>query len=459
MFGWLKPRPPLDTGVMTWTELRIRGLVERLGLDRVRRASVWRPDDPALTAPIATDQDLRRLFERLGAQMGVATGTMELTLYDERNPAEWTAIEEATPSTSDGRTVVWVPLGLASDPSWIIATLVHELARAQLGTLPPARPDTREDGPVMDLLSVLLGLGVFTANTAAALEATDAHLRSRHWSRYQSRGELLGSPLLGYALSVFAHLRGEESPDWAQSLRSGPSDTFRAGLRYLTATGDTRCPPEAARSARTPLRPSNALEGLTTGTPGARLETLWRIRDESVRSPELVRALAALLGDRDRDLAAAAVEALGSQGSEALTELPALLSALRRGDDSVREAAARAVVQLRPPVAAVLPALEELTRAGSPRLAEAALRGLASYGPEAGPAARRLCEILVRAVVDCLDDLSATAADAIVALDGAASDVVQENLASLDPDVLRIVRMQLVAAHDRAAPPPPLQRS
>ncbi len=335
MFGWLRPRPPLDTGQKTWTEMRLRWLVEHLGLDRVRRVGLLRPDDPILSAPITTDTELRRLFERLGAQMGVATGTMELAVYDDRANPDAPEVEE----TASAKTI-WVPLSLVADPTWLVATLAHDLARSLLDTLqlPHRRPE--DSGTVIGLVPVLLGVGVFTANASGLFVETEPHHRCVRWNRWAAQGETLAPPLLGYALAVFADLRDEEAPAWASWLRFAAADTFRSGLRYIRETGDSLCRPASLRSPQRPLTLDEALSRMEAGTPSERLANLWRIREERLVHPRLVAPLAALLKDRDNDIAAGAAAALAIQAPLAQEPLSAILTAMRKRDTLVRKVAA-----------------------------------------------------------------------------------------------------------------------
>lgn len=86
-----------------------------------------------------------------------------------------------------------------------------------------------------DLLTVFFGLGVFTANSA---------FRFRQWSdgslqgwRAERKGYLT-EEMFGYALAVFAMMRGESSPAWGQFLEGSVKTYFKNALKYFEKTGE-----------------------------------------------------------------------------------------------------------------------------------------------------------------------------------------------------------------------------
>jgi hypothetical protein len=91
--------------------------------------------------------------------------------------------------------------------------------------------------PLTDLLTVFLGMGIFTAN---------ATIRDRTWTYGQMTGWSIGRQgymsqrMYGYALALFALARGEEKPAWAGHLRLDVRSAFNKGLRYVRETGDTQ---------------------------------------------------------------------------------------------------------------------------------------------------------------------------------------------------------------------------
>src|SRR5688572_23737825 len=69
--------------------------------------------------------------------------------------------------------------------------------------------------PLTDLLTVFFGLGVFTANAAFSFQQW-TNTATQGWQT-ERRG-YLGEEEIGYALALFALLRGEHNPAWANIL-------------------------------------------------------------------------------------------------------------------------------------------------------------------------------------------------------------------------------------------------
>jgi hypothetical protein len=125
---------------------------------------------------------------------------------------------------------------LVDDPLALIATMAHELCHVLLLGAHRIDPEAEDLEQVTDLATVFFGLGVFTANATIR----EMHWREGRWSGWSIRGQgYLTQPLYGYALALFAWVRGEDNPAWAHHLRPDVRSPFRKGLRYLQETGDS----------------------------------------------------------------------------------------------------------------------------------------------------------------------------------------------------------------------------
>jgi hypothetical protein len=115
-------------------------------------------------------------------------------------------------------------------PAHLVATLAHELGHVHL--LGHSRLTAEEDDhePLTDLLTVFLGLGVFTAN-AALKENYWQDGRFSGWSI--ARQGYLSMNMFGYALALFAKARGDDDPAWASELRLDVRAAFRQSKRLL----------------------------------------------------------------------------------------------------------------------------------------------------------------------------------------------------------------------------------
>jgi hypothetical protein len=113
----------------------------------------------------------------------------------------------------------------------VIGTIAHELGHVRLLGEGRVHGGFEDHEPLTDLLTVFFGLGIFTANSAFIFDAS-----SVGWQA-QRRG-YLDEEMLGYALALFALMRGERSPTWSRYLEGSISTYFKNGLKYLDKTGD-----------------------------------------------------------------------------------------------------------------------------------------------------------------------------------------------------------------------------
>ena len=146
---------------------------------------------------------------------------------------------------------MWIEVDNLNDPLALVATMAHELAHVHL--LGHGRISAEEDDhePLTDLLTVFLGLGVFTANSVIREKYRDDGVISS-WS-IRRRGYLT-MPKFGYSLARFASLRGEEEPEWAGHLRPDVRAAFDQARRFLAKRAEQSAA-EVACPVRWPERP------------------------------------------------------------------------------------------------------------------------------------------------------------------------------------------------------------
>src|SRR5262245_48806784 len=140
MFGFFKPRCPLDVREKTWIELRMQWLVERLGFDRICAVEVITPSDEHFPESYSgSDDDVERIFAFVCRQMDVPREAVEMDLYDGQRPSAFlydsrgSALGLYEPGTLDGvRQKIWIERSQTADPLHLIATTAHELAHCVL---------------------------------------------------------------------------------------------------------------------------------------------------------------------------------------------------------------------------------------------------------------------------------------------------------------------------------------
>jgi hypothetical protein len=85
MFGWSRPRCPLDPPDKAWIERRMTWLAHALGVERCRSAPVALPTPEFFPDPYDGEEaDVRPLLERVCGYMGVDPGRFDLQFFDGR---------------------------------------------------------------------------------------------------------------------------------------------------------------------------------------------------------------------------------------------------------------------------------------------------------------------------------------------------------------------------------------
>ena len=91
--------------------------------------------------------------------------------------------------------------------------------------------------------------GVTAHRIAAGINVLAVAIREKYWTAGQfsgwdmSKRGYLTMPMYGYALALFAWVRGEENPDWCKELRGHVRVASKEGMRFLLEIGDSQFKP------------------------------------------------------------------------------------------------------------------------------------------------------------------------------------------------------------------------
>jgi hypothetical protein len=223
------------------------------GRSRMLQAKVILPDAEHFPDPYdKTPTSAEMLFQRMCGYVQVDPARIELEIF----PDETEELREVLPywSGSSGgcaglythdtvahcnekrgdkgnqHMLVALRSTLLKDAVPLVATVAHELGHVILlggGLMAPATPDHE---PLTDLLTVFLGLGIFTANSAARFRQYQDE-RRQGWS--MQRLGYLRQEVYGYALARFAAERGENKPGWARYLSTNVRAYFKRSRSWL----------------------------------------------------------------------------------------------------------------------------------------------------------------------------------------------------------------------------------
>jgi hypothetical protein len=227
---------PVDDTIREWIESCFVWFSENIGKEVLsKKILVPHPSD----FPIAYDGSIKSAMDTLqivATQMDVDPNDILLQIYSEGDnkiaAGRSTVFIEQGPTHSgglyhgkseDGKYHIHLEQKALKDPESIVATLAHEIAHIKL--LGENRIEENNE-PLTDLTSVYYGTGIFNANCAFKFTKND-----RSWG-YKRLG-YISQMEWGYALAIYAYLRNEEKPDWANYLSANIKSDFRNGEAFI----------------------------------------------------------------------------------------------------------------------------------------------------------------------------------------------------------------------------------
>jgi hypothetical protein len=247
------PKLPVTEEQRQWVNNGFGRLEKLLGKRRMLEATVIEPTAEDFPDPYdKTPEAIENLFSRVCEYMRVDRSTVKLEIF----PDETEELRRILPSWSNsgGNRAAglyihahergestdavdkWMTVAVRStmlqDPMSLVATIAHELGHVILlgGQLISGAEKDQE--PMTDLLTVFLGFGIFTANSAARFKQFQSD-RKIGWS--MQRLGYLDEPVLGYALAKFATERGEDKPTWPKHLSPNVRSDFKNSKRWLAS--------------------------------------------------------------------------------------------------------------------------------------------------------------------------------------------------------------------------------
>lgn len=237
MFGWFssKAECPVDPDMRAWIDARWQWLEDQFGRDRLQRVQVVLPSPEFFPDPFqGTEEDAQRMLYRVCTYMEIDPATVELSLFEDRNPVhdgEWRHGASGIYHPDGDTFRIWLEASNLADPLAMVSTMAHELGHVHLLGHGRISDEEEDHEPLTDLLTVFLGMGVFTANAVIR----EHYWHEGHYSGWQmQRRGYLGMAVYGYALASFANARSEDSAAWSNELRLDVRSAFKQALRFLS---------------------------------------------------------------------------------------------------------------------------------------------------------------------------------------------------------------------------------
>ena len=238
---------PIDREMRLWMENAFLWLATQFGHDNIASKSMLLPTPEYF--PIRYDGSMDSLLitgEIVARQMEIDFSEINLALY-EQNIQEftgdggyrfWTELDKDSDEqlsaglyfgkNENDKYDVFIEKRNLTDPENLVATIAHEFSHIKL--LGENRLEINDEH-LTDLTTVVLGLGIFNANSAyKEWKSSDGfghnsagYLKQREW---------------GYALALYAYFRQEENSDWTKFLTPNIKSDFNKSMDFILANKD-----------------------------------------------------------------------------------------------------------------------------------------------------------------------------------------------------------------------------
>ena len=215
----------IDADTKDWIDARSSWLIDQFGRERIRSCQVALPTAEFFPSDFSDiEEGSFAILCRLCALMGIEQSSIELVLVLEANRADGAAFE-----WEDGQFRLWVEV--SQSPLELTATLARGLSQIHLVGHRRLSEEADDIEPLIELLTVYLGLGVITANSS---------LREFNWQTGGWEGWILQRrchstmQMYGYALALFSNIRDEYEPRWRKSLRPDVRNAFDRSIKYFS---------------------------------------------------------------------------------------------------------------------------------------------------------------------------------------------------------------------------------
>jgi len=248
MFGLTKPELPITPEQQRWADNSFLCLEAILGSDRLLQATVVLPTPDHFPDPYdSSELALQCIFKRVAAGMQVNPSDIEVTLFASADDLTHGLVPFSSGSSSGAAGLclhdptakphISINEKQLKDPRALVATFAHELGHIILlrpGLVLRDEPDME---PMNDLLTVFLGFGIFTANSAFHFKQ---YTTDRAPGCSAGRSGYLSEELFGYALARFAFLRREAKPAWRKYLSTNVSAYLKRSAAWLADRREPR---------------------------------------------------------------------------------------------------------------------------------------------------------------------------------------------------------------------------
>jgi hypothetical protein len=245
--AFFTPKCPVDNDRKEWIEDSFMWFLDHFGEDAFKKSETILPSNKGFPERLfANERTVRTFLEVICGFMDVDYKTVNLKVFTP------TGFEKFYPLASPNmmgsspcglyyhyakKHQVAIEQSLLGSPPALVATIAHELAHAKLQSGRAADEKKGTEELLTDLATIFFGMGIFTANSIFGV-GHFATAQNQGWRA--TKDGYIDEATAGYALALFAYMKGEQKPAWTKFLESNPKHYFKQGLKYLVKTGDTK---------------------------------------------------------------------------------------------------------------------------------------------------------------------------------------------------------------------------
>lgn len=392
MFGLFAPKCPVGPRERVWVERGSAELIDRLGLDWVRRTPVITGDqlgDLLRQEPIAAAEIAGRLQDQFPfAVAGI----------------EW--VED--PDISGQQLIHYLP---GDQPAGIVphqpgqsaeqrvSHVVRILCEHALQTAPELRERQDVVPLALDLLGVLAAIGLFPANTSTFSAATAGAIGT--WRLAQAQ-QMMPSRLFGYAFAVRSWLC-EDPSEWSTLLRLDAREPLQRGLKFLG-----KQPPviwdrsrDALRSFRSPPPTDEVARDLHHRDAARQINALYDVIAFGIQDETIDDEIGHLVHDPAGDVREEAIRTIVLLNRNAPAHAEALTMLADDAQPRIRALAARAIGDVQHPPHDSVETLRNLTSDPEPVVSTAAAESLLAFPEGRSEDRSRVFRVLRQQLARC----------------------------------------------------------
>jgi hypothetical protein len=245
MFGSKKTECPIQPEMRLWMENAFLWLAKQFGTEEIAHKKILLPSSDCFPVDFDGSKDsLNQTAEIIAQQMEIDINSLELEIFDQTTQEiqgdfgyriftkmekdEGQSAGRFYDKTEDGKYQIFVERKNLKIPETLVAVIAHEFAHIKI--LGEKRLDFNDEH-LTDLATVVLGVGIFNANSAFKQYSgfdgwgyrSVGYLKQREW---------------GYALALYAYYRNETNPEWLKYLTPNLKSDFRKSESYINANPD-----------------------------------------------------------------------------------------------------------------------------------------------------------------------------------------------------------------------------